>query len=264
MSERELSVAKQAAREAGAAILRIADEHYRIAAKQADRTVVTLADVEADRILQEHLRRGFPEYGWLSEEARDDATRLEKDRVWIVDSMDGTREFVMKVPEFAVSIALAESGRPVLAVIYNPRTDDLYEAVRGEGARRNDQVVRCEHALEGKPKVEVSRSDIEKNRFAGYEAHLELRPMGSIAWKLARLSGGQADATLSITPKNEWDIAAGVLLVTEAGGRVTDLTGRPHEFNRRDTLLNGVVAASAQAYDEVSRAVMNVAEAQSH
>ena len=261
MLERELAVVKQAVREAGAAILQIADEHYKTAAAQADRTVVTKADIEADGILQRHLREGFPEYGWLSEETRDDAGRRERDRVWIVDPMDGTREFVMKVPEFVVSVALAEKGEPILAVIYNPTTGDLYEAVRAGGTRLNDEPVRCDHRLNGKPKVEVSRSDIEKDRFAGYEPYIELRPVGSIALKLARLAAGAADATLSVTPKNEWDIAAGVLLATGAGGRVTDLDGRPHRFNQPDTLVNGVIAATATAYPVIEQAVATVTAA---
>jgi myo-inositol-1(or 4)-monophosphatase len=109
--ESELKAVKQAVREAGEAILRIGDEHYREAAEQADRTVLTKADIEADKILQNHLRKGFPDYGWLSEESRDDAARLNKDLVWIVDPIDGTREFVMKIPEFVVSVALSEKGR---------------------------------------------------------------------------------------------------------------------------------------------------------
>ena len=114
MLDRELTVARQAAREAGAAILHIAEVHYQEAAAQADRTVVTKADVEADRILQRHLRQGFPDDGWLCEESKDDESRLGRHRVWIIDPMDGTREFVMKVPEFVVSIALAEKGVPIL------------------------------------------------------------------------------------------------------------------------------------------------------
>jgi len=258
MLERELNVVKQAAREAGDAILRIADEHYRKAAQQADRTVVTKADIEADNILQKHLRTAFPDYGWLSEETRDDPERLERERVWIVDPMDGTREFVMHVPEFVVSVGLAEKGEIVLGVILNPRSGDLFEAVRGEGTRLNGQSVRCDHEPNGKPKVEVSRSDIEKNRFDGYQPYIELRPMGSIAYKLARLAAGKSDSTLSVTPKNEWDIAAGVCLVTEAGGRVTDLAGKPHSFNEADTLLNGVIAATPGAYETISEAVAAV------
>ncbi|MBM3791987.1 MAG: 3'(2'),5'-bisphosphate nucleotidase CysQ [Acidobacteria bacterium] len=258
MLEEELTTAKYAAREAGGAILRIAEQHYKTAVSGADRTVVTKADIEADRILQGHLRSGFPDYGWLSEETCDDATRLGKDRVWIVDPMDGTREFVMKIPEFVVSIALAEQGEPILAVIYNPTTGALYEAKRGSGTKCNGQALYCSRGLEGKPRIEVSRSDIQKNLFAGYEQYVELRPVGSIAYKLARLSSGKTDATVSITPKNEWDIAAGVLLVTEAGGKATDLDGRSHRFNEPNTLCNGLIAASRAAYDSVSHIVMNM------
>ncbi len=255
MLEQELEVVKQAVREAGEAILRIADEHYKTAATQADRTVVTKADIEADKILQNHLRGEFPDYGWLSEETKDDDRRLQCSRVWIVDPMDGTREFVMKVPEFVVSVALAENGEVVLGIILNPCTGDLFEAVRGAGTKLNGQPVHCDHQLDGKPDVEVSRSDIEKNRFAGYESHLELHPCRSIAYKLARLAAGQADGTLSVTPKNEWDIAAGVILVTEAGGQVTDLAGDKYRFNQANTLVNGVIAASADAYGIIHSAV---------
>ena len=253
--ELELRVVKQAVLEAGEAILCIADEHYREAAKQADRSVVTKADIEADQILQKHLRKRFPDYGWLSEETKDDESRLSRHRVWIVDPMDGTREFVMKVPEFVVSVALAEEGQIVLGVIYNPCTGELYEAVHSKGSKLNGRRVSCDHKLNGKPRVEVSRSDIEKGRFAGYPSYLDLCPCGSIAYKLARLAAGQADGTLSVTPKNEWDIASGVLLVTEAGGHVTDLSGNSYLFNRDDTLVNGVIAASVEAYDIIKGSV---------
>ncbi len=255
MFEQELEVAGRATRRAGEAILRIADEHYKEAAMQADRTVVTEADIEADRILQDHLRGEFPEYGWLSEETKDDDSRFGCQRVWIVDPMDGTREFVMKVPEYVVSVALAERGEIVLGVVLNPCTGDIFEAVKGAGTKLNGQSVRCDHRLDGKPEVEVSRSDIEKNRFAGYESRLNLRPCGSIAYKLARLAAGKADGTLSVTPKNEWDIAGGAILVTEAGGQVTDIAGDKYRFNQANTLVNGVIAASADAYNIIHSAV---------
>jgi myo-inositol-1(or 4)-monophosphatase len=258
MLESELKVIKQAVQEAGEAILRIGNEHYQEAVKQADRTVVTKADIEADQILQSHLRKGFPDYGWLSEETKDDNSRLNKDRVWIVDPIDGTREFVMKIPEYVVSIALAEKGKIILGVIYNPCTGELYEAVHNGGTKLNGEQVYCDHKLDSKPKVEVSRSDMEKSRFAGYERYVELRPVGSIAGKLARLAAGLSDAILSVTPKNEWDIAAGVLLVAEAGGEVTDLAGQIHRFNRVDTLQNGVVAATGEAYGKMVNTIAEV------
>jgi len=251
----ESKVVRKAVQEAGEAIVRIADEHYQIAAEQADRTVVTKADFEADRILKERLTSAFPQYGWLSEETRGDKSRFTRERTWIVDAMDGTREFVMRNPEYVVSVALIESGKPVLGIIYNPSSGDLYEATSGSGTRLNGKSVLCNHRYGGKTKVEVSRSDIEKGRFSEYESDLDLRPCGSIANKLARLSVGLTDSTLSVTPKNEWDIAAGVILVKEAGGMVTDLAGEDYVFNQQDTLVNGVIAASKQAYQSIKKLV---------
>ncbi|MFC1762291.1 3'(2'),5'-bisphosphate nucleotidase CysQ [Planctomycetota bacterium] len=253
MLENELKVVVAVVRKAGDAIQRIADEHYQAAVESADRTVVTMADLEADRILQETLRGEFPEYGWLSEETKEDMQRFSSARVWIVDPLDGTREFVMKIPEYAVSVALVEEGIPILGAVYNPANQELYTAVKGEGTQFNGKTVQCNRRLAGKPVVEVSRSDIEKGRFAAVADDLELHPCGSIAYKLARSAGGQADSTLSITPKNEWDIAGGVILVSEAGGRVTDLAGNTYVFNQKDTLVNGVIAATQEAYGPIKK-----------
>jgi myo-inositol-1(or 4)-monophosphatase len=217
--------------------------------------------LEADRILKRHITTAFPQDGWLSEETREDKDRFERRRTWIVDPMDGTREFVMRNPEYVVSVALVEDGTPVLGVIYNPLNQDLYTAVQGQGTTLNGRPTACDHALAGKPQVEVSRSDIEKGRFSAYTEDLELLPCGSIAYKLARLAAGQADATLSVTPKNEWDIAAGVVLVQEAGGRVTDLAGKPYQFNQADTLVNGVIAATEAAYEQIRKLVIQKLEA---
>ena len=247
---REISVVRTAVRQAGAAIMRIAAEHYSQAA-QADRSIVTLADIEADKILRDTLTSEFADYGWLSEETKDMPGRFERSRVWIVDPMDGTREFVMKNPEFVVSVALVENGEPVLGVIYNPSTDDLYEATIGNGAKLNGNPIGCDHGLDGKPVVEVSASDVAKGRFEHLESVVDLRPCGSIAYKLARLAAGTCDSTLSITPKNEWDIAAGVMIVKEAGGVVTDLDGNDYKFNQKDTLVNGVIAATSEAYESI-------------
>lgn len=251
MLEHELEVVCAAVKEAGDAILRIADEHYQTTAKSVDRTVVTKADLEADRILQETLRSEFPDYGWLSEETKGDPKRFSASRVWIVDPLDGTREFVLKIPEYAVSVGLVEDGVPVLGVVYSPLNRELYAAVKGQGATLNGEPIHCDRKLSGKPVVEVSRSDIEKGRFTAFVDDLELRPCGSIAYKLARAATGCVDATLSITPKNEWDIAGGVILVSEAGGRVTDLSGEDYVFNRENTLVDGVIAATQEAYEPI-------------
>lgn len=248
--EHELKVVKYAVCKAAEAVMQIARDGFK-ADRKADNSPITAADLEANRILHETLIGDFGDYGWLSEETRDDPHRLDCERVWIVDPVDGTREFTMQIPEFAISVALAERGEVILGVICNPSTGELFEAVRGGGTKLNGQPVRSDHHLDGKPVVEVSRSDIKKGYFAPFESLMEIRPCGSIAYKLARLASGKADSTLSVTPKNEWDIAAGVVLIVEAGGKVTDLSGKSYLFNQANTLVNGVIAASNQAYDRI-------------
>ncbi len=248
--ERELTAVTTAVRTAAQAIRQIASNGFETRHK-LDRSLVTAADLEANRILKEILSNAFPHYGWLSEETRDDHTRLACDRVWIVDPMDGTREFTMGIPEFAISVALVEFGEPLVAVVHNPSTAELFAAVRGGGTTRDGEPVAASHRLGERPVIEASRSDIEKGHFTTLEPFLEIRPCGSIAYKLARLSAGSADAVVSLTPKNEWDIAAGVLLVAEAGGAVTSRSGEPFVFNQHDTLVDGVIAASQEAYGEI-------------
>jgi len=256
--DRELEVAKSCVFQAADAIREIARVGFE-ADYKADKSPLTAADLEANRILKEGLTGQFPQYGWLSEETRDDASRLEREQVWIVDPIDGTREFVMGIAEYAISVALAERGEVVLGVICNPSTGELFEAVRGGGTRLNGEPVFSNHRFEGKVVVEASRSDIEKGRFAAFESLVEIRPCGSIAYKLARLSAGKADSVFTLTPKNEWDIAAGVNLVREAGGKVGRPSGGPLVFNQPKTLLDdGIIAAGSEVYDTVCSIINSV------
>jgi myo-inositol-1(or 4)-monophosphatase len=255
--KKELDTVISVVRQAGEAIIRIADEQYKIAEKSADKDVLTAADLEADRILRETLTAEFPDYGWLSEETKGQKAQLEHKRLWIVDPLDGTREFVMKNPEFVVSVALVEDGKPILGVIYNPSTDELFATAAGSGVTLNGNAVSSNHKLSSKPVVEVSRSDIAKGIFNDIGDSIELRPCGSIAYKLARLSAGMSDSVISLTPKNEWDIAAGVVLVKAAGGIVRDKSDNEFVFNRGQ-LLNGVVAASKDVYNTIVEVVGNI------
>ncbi len=248
--ENELSVIKKAVYEAGSAINKIAQGDFETTIKE-DNSPLTIADLECNRILKEAVSNNFPDDGWLSEETVDDTTRLDKSRVWIVDPIDGTKEFIKNTPEFAISVALVENGKPVLGIIYNPLADEFYEARKGCGTKFNERPATCNHKLGEKPLLEASRSDMEKGRFKDFESTLEIKPCGSIAYKLARLSRGCADTVFSLTPKNEWDFAAGVILVTEAGGRVARRSGEPFTFNHPNTLVDGIIAASSESYDKV-------------
>ncbi len=254
----ELSVLCKAVRKAGETILLVANEGFSTAYK-ANRDPITVADFEANRILRETLMATFPDCGWLSEETRDSPERLMKKRVWIVDPIDGTKEFVSGIPEFAVSVALVNEGFPVLAAVYNPATGEFFTAIRNEGAWLNGSKIQANHPLRERLVVLASRSEIHRGEFQPFEPYAVIQPVGSIAYKLALIAAGRADATFSLGPKNEWDIAAGALLVEEAGGRVTDKEGLPLAFNRPNTLVNGIVATTRNAY-RLTRALIDGVE----
>ena len=257
----ERSVAKTAALNAARAVARLAAAKDGLKSRsKADSSPVTAADLEANRILKETLLGAFPGDGWLSEETADDPRRLERDRVWIVDPIDGTRELVDGVPEYAVSVALAERGRVVVGVIVNPAKDEIFEAARGQGVFLNGEPVKANHPLSGRPVVELSRSDIRKGLYDGAQDVFEIRPCGSIAYKLARLAAGFSDGVVSITPKNEWDVAAGVLLVEEAGGKVGPIAGGAFTFNSRDPLLPDLVAGTGEAFELLRTTAAHLAE----
>jgi myo-inositol-1(or 4)-monophosphatase len=248
----ELKLAMQAARQAGALTLKyhggkgeINDKRDSDKVTDGDFNPLTQADLEADAYIKEVLRGAFPDYGWLSEETVDSPERLDKEAVWIVDPIDGTREFVQGLPEYVVSIALVEKGEPVVGVIFNPVTDDLYAAVKGGGTHLNGKRVFCSEVSDiSQASLTVSRSEDRRGEIDPYRDSIgQIKPMGSVAYKLALVSGGQADFNISVQPKNEWDVVAGDLLVREAGGHMLDLDGKVRLYNQKDPLINGGLAA---------------------
>lgn len=255
--KQNLEVVKKYVYQAGQAIFQMAAEGFETAYK-ANEDPVTTADLKADSILREGLTEDFPGTGWLSEETRDDYSRLDKKMVWVVDPIDGTKEFVSGIPEYAVSVALVEYGLPVLAVVYNPATEELFAAAHGQGAWLNGEAINAEHTLTAKPVLLASRSEIRRGEFEPFEPFAEIRPCGSIAYKLALVAAGIADATFSLGPKNEWDIAAGVLLVSESGGNVTNRSGAPFTFNQHSTLVDGIVATTKRALRPVRMLIERV------
>ena len=210
---------------------------------------VTEADHALDELLHGALVR--PGEGWLSEETHDDGHRIGMERVWVVDPIDGTRGFLAGLPEWCVSVAMSVNGEIAAAGILNPWANETYLAERGGGMMLNGEATRVtDHdALSSEVTVLGSRSEIRWgswNRFRG--APFKVQAIGSIAYKMALVAAGKADAVISLDPKNEWDVAAGALLVEAAGGVVTDLGGRPMRFNQRDTLIGGVIAAGPGTY----------------
>lgn len=254
----DLEVLSNCVREAGQAVFRMAEKGFETAYKE-NKDPVTTADIEANRILKQALLGHFPHAGWLSEETRDDPERLNKERVWIVDPIDGTKEFVSGIPEYAVSVALTENGLPVVAAVYNPATEELFSAAKGQGAWLNGELMRAEHLIGERPIVLASRSEIKRGEWEPFEPFANIQPCGSIAYKLALVAAGLADATFSLGPKNEWDIAASVLLVSEAGGKVADRGGHPFVFNQHLTLVDGIVASTKNAHNAVRMLIDRIA-----
>ncbi|WP_333647709.1 3'(2'),5'-bisphosphate nucleotidase CysQ [Candidatus Binatus sp.] len=239
----ELALAKKAARAAGE-ILRgyWRRGSYEIGSKGHDNPV-TAADLEADRAIKKLLRDPFPGYGWLSEETADNDDRLKCRRVWIVDPLDGTKEFIKGIAEFAVAIALVEDGVPVLGVTYNPIKREMYWAARGVGCHLNTRRVRVTRKRTLKrATVLASRSETARGEWQLFSGMLKVSPTGSVAYKLAMVAAGKADATFTRSPKSEWDIASGAALVVEAGGTITDIKGREIRFNQRNVKLEGLIA----------------------
>jgi myo-inositol-1(or 4)-monophosphatase len=259
----ELEFAIDAVRRAGALIRSFFGGSYELRAK-GENNPVTSADLAADALLRESFGGRFPDDGWLSEETADSAARLARPRVWIVDPLDGTREFVQGLPEIAVSLALVDQGDLRLAVVYNPVRDELYAARRGRGAWRETPVAHGEEAGPARERLQVSarpelsgarllasRSEESARLFDPLHAVMKLEQVGSIAYRLALVAAGAGDATLSLRAKSEWDVAGGALIVEEAGGRVSDVFGAPLRFNLAVPLLPGIVAGGPQSHGQL-------------
>jgi myo-inositol-1(or 4)-monophosphatase len=220
---------------------------------------VTQADRAVDEVLRRNLLRDGE--GWLSEERADDLSRLEKKRVWIVDPLDGTREFVLGLPEFCASIGLVEKGRPVAGGIYNPATAETFLGAVDAGVLYNGKPAGASQraSLKG-ALVLASRNEVERREWKQFEnAPFRVRAMGSVAYKLALVSAGLADVTFTLNPKHEWDVAAGAALVQAAGGFVCQPDETSLNCNQRVPLIPGLLAGGPQLKGQLLDAIHSCA-----
>jgi myo-inositol-1(or 4)-monophosphatase len=210
---------------------------------------VTEADRAVDAVLKKQLLREGE--GWLSEETIDDQSRLSKSRVWVVDPLDGTREFVQGIPEFCISIAMVENGVPVAGGICNPATDELIVGSRDTGITYNGSPAQPSQRRELRGAlVLASRSEVKRGEWKQFEsAEFNVRPMGSVAYKLGLVAAGRADLTFTLVPKHEWDVAAGAALVESAGGWTLKLDHSPLRCNQRNPLISGLLAGGPFLHD---------------
>lgn len=209
---------------------------------------LTKADLLANAVLKRELARLLPRAGWLSEESRDGKARLTREWTWIVDPLDGTKEFARGVPELAVSIGLVRGGRAVGGAIYNPMTGEGGAVAPGGrllfwGLRtRTRRAARLGDAV-----ASVSRTELEDGSITPHLARFKrVRPIGGAAYKLLRAAAGLEDVCLSVQHKNEWDICGGVALLEAAGLVYRRLDGRTLRFNRANTRITSGAAAGPE------------------
>ena len=239
--------------EAGKIILKYFNTTYHIRDKGFNNPVTT-ADLEADMFLRNTILAEFPNDGWLSEETKDSTERLSKQRVWIVDPLDGTIEFIRRIPEFVVSIALTIDREPVVSVIYNPLTKELFSTMTGSESRLNGKVIHCSANTElHNATVYVSRSETDSGLWKPFEDVFKMLIVsGSIANKLVHTAANHSDLTISLRPKNEWDICAADLIIRNAGGLLINRDLNPIRYNSKNPFIpNGLIAGPPQLVEKV-------------
>jgi myo-inositol-1(or 4)-monophosphatase len=247
----ELAADRELLREAVGAAGTLALEHFKTDRRhwyKAPGQVVTAADLAVDRLLHDRLRGARPGDGWLSEERADDRSRLTTRRLWVVDPIDGTRAFADGVPQFSISVGLLLDGEPVLGAVLNPATAEYFEATRGGGAWLGAERLRVSaHPSLAGARLLSSRTEMHRRRWPRLIPEAHITAIGSLAYKLALVAAGRFDGLLSLRPSHDWDLAAALLLVREAGGLITAADGAPIVLNLPTLRHPGLAAAGTPA-----------------
>ena len=240
----DAALLKDTVREAGALALSLFRTELKNWTKGAS-SPVSEADIAVNDLIEKRLRTATPDYGWLSEESVDDDSRLGKELVWIVDPIDGTRAYLAGREDWCVSVALVAGSAPVLGAVYAPVTDEFFFAARDGGATHNGTPVRAaagtafDFSRMAGPKPLVQRLSPSAEEITLYPR------IGSLALRLCRVADGGLDAAFAGGQSRDWDLAAANLIVQEANGRMTALSGDAIEYNRRE-VVHGVLVAAGQ------------------
>jgi myo-inositol-1(or 4)-monophosphatase len=214
---------------------------------------VTEADLEIDRFLYGTLAAAQPSYGWLSEESPDNPSRQSAARTFIVDPIDGTVAFLKGRPHFTICAAVVEDGRPIAGAIYNPITNEMFSASAGAGATLNgDPITVADRGEIGGCRMLASKALFAEARWKTPPATawptMTVESRGSIAYRMALVAGGGFDAMLALSAKHDWDLAAGDLIVSEAGGRVTNHQGKILRYNGAEPIQPSIVCAGPRLH----------------
>lgn len=249
----DLALLTEAAQAAGRLALERRAAGLKIEAKPGG-SPVTDADLAVDAFLNDALTTARPDHGWLSEETADSPDRLSRRRVFVVDPIDGTVAFMKNRPWWSVALAIVEDGEPVCAVVHAPALDETFAAVKGGGATLNGQAIAASDidTLDDASVLGDARL-MEGPQWPEPWPVMRFERRNSIAYRLALVGAGAFDAAIALTPKWDWDVAAGALIATEAGARVSDHHGRPWRFNRPDPRQASLVACAPALHSLIIR-----------
>ena len=250
MLTRDAALLTATVREAGALALSLFRTELKNWTKGAS-SPVSEADIRVNDLLESRLRSATPDYGWLSEESVDDDTRLGKRLTWIVDPIDGTRGYLAGREDWCVSVALVEDATPVLAAVFVPVSDEFFFAARGQGATLNGVPLAAAPGTElDFPRVAGPKPLVERLNAASGDIVLHPR-IGSLALRLCRVAQGSLDAAFAGGQSRDWDLAAANLIVQEANGNMTALSGDTILYNRREVTHGVLVAAGRDRHTRI-------------
>ncbi|WP_204112742.1 3'(2'),5'-bisphosphate nucleotidase CysQ [Shimia biformata] len=252
----DLALLIDAAQEAGKIATRFLGQSNRQWDKPGGAGPVTEADLAVNAMLERELRTARPDYGWLSEESTDDPARLEASRVFIIDPIDGTRSFIEGSNTWAHSLAIAERGKVIAGVVFLPMRDKLYAAATDEGASLNGAPISpsVHNDLSGASLL-AARPVMAAEHWKSGAPNVRRSHRPSLAYRLALVAEGRYDAMLTLRPTWEWDIAAGTVILQEAGAMATDRKGDQLRFNNPDPRQKGMIAANAGLHPHIAGAL---------
>lgn len=220
--------------------------------KKKDGTEVSEADLEVNDFLHKELKDKLPKTGWLSEETKDDYLRLNFKKTLIIDPIDGTKSFLNGKKDFSISIALIESGKPISAFIYNPANKELYEAEKNKGSWLNSKKITTTNTkVIDNCKMCAFKPMFSHPAWKRPWPKMQIKNKNSIAYRMALVSCGKFDSMMALNRKSDWDVAAGDLLISEAGGKVTDHKGNQLIYNLKDTSKKSIIGSCMGLHDKI-------------
>jgi len=256
LPETDLALLLEAGEKAGQIASSFFKRDPKIWDKEDNAGPVTEADLAVNTHLETVLQSARPDYGWLSEETEDATRRLSTTRQFVIDPIDGTRAFIDGSRDWAISMAVVEDGQPLVGVVVMPQRDAVYAAARGQGATLNGQRMAVTHQGDlGSASVLTNKVTMKPENWAGGAVPPFKRTFrSSLAYRMCLVAEARFDAMMTLRPTWEWDIAAGALIVSEAGGQVVDRKGRPLQLNNPMPQVDGVIAGG-QAAAQISKLV---------